>query len=234
MSSRLTKVFKIPFRDSFADSPPDKFQEGWWNPGVEVTNAIELKKETPEEEAYGSLSFPFSLCLSPLYFSVYELSCGTAVMYGRYWVEFPKYGILAYTQRYIGTIYCRIYLSRLISLTLETNSHSALSSGKYLLVTRNGPSRLPIRPSNCAHHVRVLPLEGDRSDSNAAPAPRIPARSQKRPAEMDLHESRYVCLRVCRCLRMGGLRIRRGEAAGLGGEADQCGGEDQDVRFRGS
>jgi len=55
-------------------------EKDWWRPGVEVTNAIELNKETEEEEAY--------------------------------WLEFPKYGILAYTQRYIGTIHAEMDLHR--------------------------------------------------------------------------------------------------------------------------
>jgi hypothetical protein len=55
----------------------EEFQEDeratqWWEPGVEVSNAIELEKQTPEEEAF--------------------------------WLEIPEAGILAYTQRYIGTI----------------------------------------------------------------------------------------------------------------------------------
>lgn len=55
----------------------DEFQEDeqktqWWAPGVEVSNAIELEKQTAEEEAY--------------------------------WLEIPEAGVLAYTQRYIGTV----------------------------------------------------------------------------------------------------------------------------------
>jgi len=55
----------------------DEFQEDeqktqWWAPGVEVSNAIELEKQTEEDEAF--------------------------------WLEIPEAGVLAYTQRYIGTI----------------------------------------------------------------------------------------------------------------------------------
>ena len=58
----------------------DEFQEDenrfdsklWWEPGVEVTNAIELEKMIEKDEAF--------------------------------WLEYPDEGILAYTQRFIGTI----------------------------------------------------------------------------------------------------------------------------------
>jgi hypothetical protein len=46
--------------------------EVWWEPGVEVTNGIEIEKQVDHDEAF--------------------------------WLEYPNDGILAYTQRYIGTI----------------------------------------------------------------------------------------------------------------------------------
>ncbi|KJE93806.1 hypothetical protein CAOG_04549 [Capsaspora owczarzaki ATCC 30864] len=57
--------------DDFQDDE-QKFEEGWWEPGVEVSNAIELEKLIEKDEAF--------------------------------WVEHPAHGILAYTQRFIGTI----------------------------------------------------------------------------------------------------------------------------------
>lgn len=92
---------------------PDKFNDSsWWTPGVEVTNAISLNKETPEEEAYVlfslSLSFLYSVLRMRMCVNVRETVFSLGL---RYWIEFPKYGILAYTQRYIGTIYSCISLS---------------------------------------------------------------------------------------------------------------------------
>jgi len=78
----------------------------WWMPGVEVTNAIELKKQTEEEEAY--------------------------------WLEFPKYGVLAYTQRYMGTVSTYLDLHKfpfdLQSLLITFESFHWKASDMQLLV----------------------------------------------------------------------------------------------------
>eukprot|EP00158_Paraphelidium_tribonemae_P009378 Partr_v1_DN28849_c2_g1_i1_m34179 putative Inherit from KOG: Glycine receptor len=64
----------------------DEFQEDehkfdanvWWEPGVEVTNGIELNKLIEKDEAF--------------------------------WLEYPSDGVLAYTQRYIGSVSAPMYL----------------------------------------------------------------------------------------------------------------------------
>jgi len=74
----MDMYLKLNWRDThWIGKTDEEFQETehkpeWWAPGVEVSNAIDLEKQTEEEEAF--------------------------------WLEIPEDGILAYTQRYIGTV----------------------------------------------------------------------------------------------------------------------------------
>lgn len=66
----------------------------WWDPGVEVTNGIELSKETPEEVRLGQCYCTARPILTP----------HIDVSQEAFWLEFPEHGILAYTQRCLGSI----------------------------------------------------------------------------------------------------------------------------------
>jgi len=104
--------------DDFQNDEHRFDKDVWWAPGVEVTNAIELEKQTEEEEAF--------------------------------WLEFPQYGILAYTQRYLGTVSARLDLHHFpfdiqtIPITFE--SFHWKSSDMKLLVLPEHEHQLPPGP----------------------------------------------------------------------------------------
>jgi len=104
--------------DDFQNDENRFNKDVWWAPGVEVTNAIELEKQTEEEEAF--------------------------------WLEFPQYGVLAYTQRYMGTVSSFLDLhkfpfdSQIIQITFE--SFHWKSNDMQLLVLAHHMNQKPPRP----------------------------------------------------------------------------------------
>jgi len=89
----ISEKWKGKTDDEFQDDET-RFDDDWWEPGVEVVNGIELNKLIEKEEAF--------------------------------WIEFPEDGVLAYTQRFIGTVFSMMELHdfpfdrQIIPITFES------------------------------------------------------------------------------------------------------------------